>query len=499
MRKIKIGRSQSNDVVISNPVVSGEHAVLFVMDDGSIMIKDLSSTNGTYVNSNRINDMVLLKPGDVVKLGDSVFDWQGSLKSGNKTIVNPKPKIVIPSNAKEYRTIGRNPDSQIQFAYNDVSGSHAILCKMMNDDVMIFDNSSTNGTFVNGERVTSRVLRSGDVVMIANKYQLNWNNYFQLDSARPVVPQRERSMRWGVFGGIAAAVAVILVACYFLFFGKWTADKIYSHYKDSIVFVYRQVEYKVKFSGLDLQYAMQSLGIEGDYPNSGFFGGSGSGSFISRDGKVLTNRHVVSVDEASIKDELIDEILDVLARNGYIQSEADAIELFNIMDEKITIDFDIQMYIGRNDTHISTLADLFPCQIIRVSDNENIDAAIIQLNTKKTPDDVKNIVDLEKYAKDIKPGSELFTIGFPKGFELGTTAVGMEANVQSGSVTQEKGDFHYGHNLKTISGASGSPIFDNRGRFAGLHFSGMYQDGTPLGYSFAVKPEMVCDFFKKPY
>lgn len=499
MRKINIGRSQSNDVVISNPVVSGEHAVLFVMDDGSIMIKDLSSTNGTYVNSNKINDMTLLKPGDVVKLGDSVFDWQGSLKSGNKTVVNPKPKMGVPSNAKEHRTIGRGPDSQIQFAYNDVSGSHAILCKMMNGDVVIFDNGSTNGTFVNGERVTSRVLKSGDVVMIANKYQLNWNNYFQLDSVGPVVPPRKSSMRWGVFGGIAAAVAVILVACYFLFLGKWTAEKTYSHYKDSVVFIYVDVNYEVRFSGLKLQDAMQALNIKGYYPSSGSFSGTGSGSFVSRDGKVLTNRHVVSMNEASIKGDVIGNIIKELASNGYVERESDVIEYVDVLNEKITVDFEANVYIGRNDTHISTLADLFPCRIIRVSDNEDIDAAIIQLNTKKTPDDVKNIVDLENYAKDLKPGSELFTIGFPKGFAFGKTAVGMEANVQSGSVTQEKGDFHYGHNLKTISGASGSPIFDNRGRFAGLHFSGMYQDGTPLGYSFAVKPERVYEFYKKLY
>lgn len=189
MRKIKIGRSQSNDVVISNPVVSGEHAMLFAMDDGSVMIKDLSSTNGTYVNSNRISEMTPLRPGDVVKLGDTVFDWQGALKSGSKTVVNPKSKMGIPSNAKEYKTIGRNPDSQIQFSYNDVSGSHAILCRMMNDDVMIFDNSSTNGTFVNGERVTSRILKPGDVVMIANKYQLYWSNYLQaVNPAKPDPP-----------------------------------------------------------------------------------------------------------------------------------------------------------------------------------------------------------------------------------------------------------------------------------------------------------------------
>lgn len=315
MKKIKIGRSQSNDVVISNPVVSGEHAMLFAMDDGSVMIKDLSSTNGTYVNSNRISEMTPLRPGDIVKLGDTVFDWQGALKSGNKTVVNPRSKMGIPSNAKEYKTIGRNPDSQIQFSYNDVSGSHAILCRMMNDDVMIFDSSSTNGTFVNGERVTSRILKPGDVVMIANKYQLYWNNYFQaVNPAKPdspIKPSRKHNMRWGVFGGVAAVAAVVLVVCYILFFGKWSAEKVYSHYKNSIVFIYQVVDYNVTLSGVDLQQAMYNEGLNGEYPSSGLFVESGSGAFISRDGKVLTNRHVVAVDE-EIKNIVINKIIETL-------------------------------------------------------------------------------------------------------------------------------------------------------------------------------------------
>lgn len=48
-----LGRRPYNDIVISNLAVSGEHALLHCMD-GRVTIEDLQSTNGTYVNQQRI-------------------------------------------------------------------------------------------------------------------------------------------------------------------------------------------------------------------------------------------------------------------------------------------------------------------------------------------------------------------------------------------------------------------------------------------------------------
>jgi len=48
-----LGRRPYNDIVISNLAVSGEHALLHCVD-GRVSIEDLHSTNGTYVNQQRI-------------------------------------------------------------------------------------------------------------------------------------------------------------------------------------------------------------------------------------------------------------------------------------------------------------------------------------------------------------------------------------------------------------------------------------------------------------
>jgi pSer/pThr/pTyr-binding forkhead associated (FHA) protein len=64
---LSIGRSPGNDVVIDNLAVSGHHAKLMV-DQDHYVIEDLSSLNGTFLNSQRIRRSVL-KDGDEILIG----------------------------------------------------------------------------------------------------------------------------------------------------------------------------------------------------------------------------------------------------------------------------------------------------------------------------------------------------------------------------------------------------------------------------------------------
>lgn len=62
-----IGREDSCDVVIADRQVSRFHARL-VPGDGGVYLEDLASKNGTYVNSVRIGEPVLLQDGDVIQI-----------------------------------------------------------------------------------------------------------------------------------------------------------------------------------------------------------------------------------------------------------------------------------------------------------------------------------------------------------------------------------------------------------------------------------------------
>jgi two-component system, cell cycle response regulator len=67
-----IGR-QGCDLVLMDPEVSRQHALVFDTDDG-LAIRDLGSTNGTHVNDRRLDALHLLRGGDVIRLGNTVFE-----------------------------------------------------------------------------------------------------------------------------------------------------------------------------------------------------------------------------------------------------------------------------------------------------------------------------------------------------------------------------------------------------------------------------------------
>lgn len=74
---LSIGRREDNDVVLADGLVSGQHCRLELLSDGW-HLKDLCSTNGTFVNDQRIDDVPLHR-GDVIKLGRYRFRVDSSL------------------------------------------------------------------------------------------------------------------------------------------------------------------------------------------------------------------------------------------------------------------------------------------------------------------------------------------------------------------------------------------------------------------------------------
>jgi pSer/pThr/pTyr-binding forkhead associated (FHA) protein len=66
---VNIGRADFNDVVISDPSVSTSHAKLQRRDDVWVLT-DLGSTNGTFVEGERLSGEVALGPGTTVKFGE---------------------------------------------------------------------------------------------------------------------------------------------------------------------------------------------------------------------------------------------------------------------------------------------------------------------------------------------------------------------------------------------------------------------------------------------
>jgi pSer/pThr/pTyr-binding forkhead associated (FHA) protein len=75
-----IGRASLNHIVIDNPAVSAQHAIIARFAD-SYRLKDLNSTNGTQVNDVSITDAEL-KDGDKIRFGSIVAVFAGCCRKG---------------------------------------------------------------------------------------------------------------------------------------------------------------------------------------------------------------------------------------------------------------------------------------------------------------------------------------------------------------------------------------------------------------------------------
>ncbi|MCX7896960.1 MAG: FHA domain-containing protein [Rhodocyclaceae bacterium] len=73
---------------------------------------------------------------------------------------------------KERTTIGRRPSNDIQIDNLAISGEHAVIITILNDS-FLEDLNSTNGTFVNGQRISKHFLQNGDVIELG-KYRLRY-------------------------------------------------------------------------------------------------------------------------------------------------------------------------------------------------------------------------------------------------------------------------------------------------------------------------------------
>lgn len=68
--EVTIGRKQGNSLIIPDQHVSGQHAKIFIKNN-TLYIEDLNSTNGTFINGERINSIVKLFPKDEIKVGST--------------------------------------------------------------------------------------------------------------------------------------------------------------------------------------------------------------------------------------------------------------------------------------------------------------------------------------------------------------------------------------------------------------------------------------------
>lgn len=72
---IRIGRGSGNDIVLQDSQSSRQHAEISRQGD-QFYVRDIGSTNGTFVNGERVTGLRLLHPGDQIRIGDTTIGYQ---------------------------------------------------------------------------------------------------------------------------------------------------------------------------------------------------------------------------------------------------------------------------------------------------------------------------------------------------------------------------------------------------------------------------------------
>lgn len=167
-----LGRNATNEIVLDDKEVSRHHARLLV-DGDMVLIEDLQSGNGTFVEGQPVLDAPL-------SIGDSVEIMPFTLRIANaEDETEEEPQLCYldciegPLVGERFYldgdalSAGRSDDQDIALADPSASRSHALFIKRPSGWT-VRDNNSANGLAINAQRLREAVLRPGDQVQLGS-------------------------------------------------------------------------------------------------------------------------------------------------------------------------------------------------------------------------------------------------------------------------------------------------------------------------------------------
>lgn len=330
-------------------------------------------------------------------------------------------------------------------------------------------------------------------------------------------------------------------------------NKIDEKYRSGVVLILNQYYYTLTLpNGKAFYLAGDSDGniinFEAD-PDSAvncMVAATGTGFFISDDGKIATNKHVASrtvsdkdavrvtkqilnklerfLDSQNDSCESIKELCQVqYSRSTDANERAKIVQVFNYMEEKIKknneiirelkyidpADADFEYHstlkVAYNGTFVKSVDDMYPCTL---RDTASQDLAVIQLNSKQTPPDKyvfpvpeKNMLEHYSFGEYLSrllgsdKNEQLFMIGFNRGFSMAVTEEGIYSQCTEGSINQTQKEIIQ-YNINTEPGSSGSPVLNRRGQLVAINFAG-YRNAQSFNYG--VKEKHLYDLLKNDH
>jgi len=318
--------------------------------------------------------------------------------------------------------------------------------------------------------------------------------------------------------------------------------KVYNEYKDAVVLIKHSYGYFAKIKGKEIQLTTQDAKEETVF---------GTGFFVDRDGKILTNSHVLqpwnSSDEQQEKvnttirnlrlkiasiltaDISEEDYQSFIERNWQIASAYDeddgdyegereepAGEEFVSSNDteqdttKVATDIaatipvkeyvskeDIEVYIKTVDIAVALHGSdnqWLSCEVRKISEDANIDLGTLQLTDHTTPQSVANIINLDNAVKDdtsLNPGQKAIMIGYPLGMDLAMTNSGIKVQLYDGKISKESDGNKIQYSITSTHGASGAPVFNECGQLIAVNFSGVDE---VQGFNFGIVAKHISTF-----
>ncbi len=196
---IVFGRTNTCDIELPAKSVSRKHAEI-IREDQDYFVTDLKSGNGTFLNNKKIKPLEknLLRTGDVIRIEDYEIRFQLAEDAMDQPVeedtdtdileiklikkmlkaldtddspslevlngVAAGKKLMIGEGQEEYM-IGRDAQANLSIDEGVLSRHHAKLSKKWGG-IVISDLESKNGVFVNNEKISEKLLRDGDKIML---------------------------------------------------------------------------------------------------------------------------------------------------------------------------------------------------------------------------------------------------------------------------------------------------------------------------------------------
>jgi serine protease Do len=316
--------------------------------------------------------------------------------------------------------------------------------------------------------------------------------------------------------------------------------EIYEKYKDAVVLVKHTYALQISIKGSEpFQIQVEDSSLEEKTI-------SGTGFFVSEDGKIVTNHHVAepwkyfedkNTDFSELKDHIAAVLPDSIDKKDYktyleshwneyydnegeedysedevpaatttaavanvdsssVNNEVNDLISDNKSEEKAVTSQII--YTKLEDIEIvpktveisvalhGSKDDWLQCKVLKIADGDEVDVAILQLTSETLPASVSDIVDLDNAVKDdssIKPGTNAILIGYPMGLQLANTRKGIKVQVYEGQINKESDGVSVQYNVTSTHGASGSPVFNECGQLIAVNYAG-YDEAQ--GYNFGI-------------